>query len=368
MTRDNDNWRRRLNSLVPVGGGSLAGAATHDGAIDTGYPIGPSSFPHEVRKAMILLEDEFDIRFPMVMEEDEPLRSNPLRVNDMIPRLRERMIDNRRHLADYVPGMIHIYSIGTGLLMWQRISEELNLGASIDFVVQSHLVQTAVDRSKRPAPRRRLLAALAYAGLDDGTILMNQPLQRFGYAGVPRRVAKIAMTAGHFDWGNLENGTYLIGYEEVPIGANHWQAGQSGADQRVNEAVAQTAERLTPEFDPGHWAFWRDDPRDDLPVTDDVAEVYAVLPREYEALGGEDLGFEIKHADVDQPHVLKLQHVDPLWIRELKREAIEHVDAELREDGNTLASEWDAMTRKFGVSDPIARWEKYRERHVDPNL
>jgi hypothetical protein len=264
--------------------------------------------------------------------------------------------------------MINIYSIGTGLLVWQRIAEELNLGASIDLIVQSHLVQNAIDRGDRPSARRRLLAALAYAGLDEGTILMDQPLRQFGYAGVPTRVAKIAMTAGHFDWGDLENGTYLLGYTEVPVGEGHRQAGESAGNQRVNEAMSGAAERLTPQFSPAYWAFWRDDPRTDPPVTQDVAEVMAVVPQAYRAVNGEESGFELVHADVDKPHVLKAERVDPLWLRELKRDAVDHVDAEIREDGNTLASEWKAMTRKFGVSDPIARWEQYRTRHVDPNL
>jgi hypothetical protein len=318
---------------------------------------------------MLELEDEFDLVFPMIAEEDPSLRSNPLRVNDLIPRVRDQMITNRRLLADYVSGMIHIYPIGgTGLLVWQRIADELNLGASIDLLVQSHLVQNAVDQGKRPAARRRLLAALAYAGLGDGTILMNQPIQRFGYAGVPERVARIAMTAGHFDWGDYENGTYLIGYAEVPVGERHRQANRFEGNQRVSEAMGQAAERLTPEFEPAHWAFWRDDPRDDLPVSDDVAEVMAVVPQQYEAVNGEDARFAPVHADVDQPHILKIERVDPLWLRELKQDAIDHVDAEIREDGNTLASEWEAMARKFGASDPIARWERYRSRHVDPRL
>lgn len=341
--------------------------AEYRDVIKTGYPIGPNTFAHEVRKAMLELQDEFDITFPLVKDEEPTLRSNPLRVDDMVPKMRDQMIARRRALADYVNGMIHIYSnAGTGWLLWQQIQEEIRMGASLDFLVQTHQLQQARG-SGDPAARRRLLAALGYVHIDAGTILMDQPLRRYGYAGVPAAVAKIVMSLGHFDWGDLENGVYTVGYTTVPIGEQHLRAGQVDQDQIVGEAIEYHAHNVDLLFDPSNWAFWRDNPEQALPTSDNPERI-AIVPKGFEAVNGAGVDIAPIHADVDQPHVLVIQRVDDMWLNELKREGIEHVDELLRAGDNSLAAEWENMCEKFGVSDSEARWEEYRRRHIDHKL
>jgi hypothetical protein len=342
----------------------------HRDAISTGYPIGPNTFAHEVRKAMLELQDKFDIRFPIIKDPEPTLRSNPLRVNDKVPKLRGQMIARRRLLADYVNGMMHIYSNGgTGWLLWKRVADDLNLGASIDWLVQTHHLQRPGYRQEGdPVARRRLCAALGYAYIDAGTLLMDQPIQKHGYAGVPREVAKIVMTAGHFDWGDLENGIHTVGHTTVPVPEQGLQAGKADQDQIVGEAIQHQANNTDFLFDPAHWAYWRDFDEDrELPLVDRT-ERRAVVPREYEAVDGAGVDIEPIHADVEQPHVLIVRRIGDEWIEQLQQEAIAHIDELIRAGDNSVAAEWENMCEKFGVDDPLPRWEAFRRNHVDPRL
>jgi hypothetical protein len=56
------------------------------------------------------------------------------------------------------------------------------------------------------------------------------------------------------------------------------------------------------------------------------------------------------------------------WIEQLQQEAIAHIDELIRAGDNSVAAEWENMCEKFGVDDPLPRWETFRRNHVDPRL
>jgi hypothetical protein len=211
------------------------------------------------------------------------------------------------------------------------------------------------------------LSALGTVHIGPGTVIQDQDLQTHGFAGVPEEVAKELKLAAMIDWTNYQHGANLIAHKEVHVAEGDRFAGVAQQDQQVGQAIQCEAEELEFTFEPAAWAWWRDDPCDDLPVTDRT-EVIALLPTEYDEVNGAGQAFDPHHGDVEAPHIFKLRRVDDSWLEEIKREAVEHIDERIRAGDNSIAYEWKNMCKQFGESDPVQRWERYRENHLDPKL
>jgi hypothetical protein len=296
------------------------------------------------------------------------MASNPLKVLDMLPQVRETVTDNRRRLGDRVAGQINVYShAGTGWLLWNHIADQLNLGPNLNWLVGStELLRYARSNGEDlPPARRRLLSALGTVHIGPGTVIQDQDLQTHGFSGVPKEVATELKLAAMIDWTNYQTSTNLIAHKKINIGNNN--AGIAQQDAQAGQEIQREAQELEFTFEPAAWAWWRDDPRDDLPVTDRT-EVIALLPTEYDDVNGAGQEFDPHYGDVEAPHIFKLRRVDDCWLEEIKREAVEHIDERIRAGDNSIAYEWKNMCKQFGESNPVERWERYRENHLDPKL
>jgi hypothetical protein len=313
--------------------------------------------------------DRIRVEFDLAVEPDVPMASNPLKVVDMLSQVRGEIIENREELADDVVGQINIYShAGTGWLLWNHVAGDLNIGPSLDWLVGSHqLLRSARSDDQQAPARRRLLGALGTVHIGPGTVLQDQDLKNHGYGGVPKEVAKEVMLTALIDWLNLQNGVNLVAHTTVHVAEKHKHAGVAQQNQQVGQEIRRAAEELEFTFDPATWAWWRDDHSEQLPVTD-APEVVAILPTGYGEVNGAGHAFEVVHADVKTPHVLKFRRVDDAWLEAVRHEAVEHIDQRIRAGDNSIAAEWENQCRRFGASDPVRRWEKYRKNWVDPAL
>lgn len=369
---------KRLTPLADSGRRSRGHSGGSGRSSATGYLIGPSEFAHRVNHAIEELQSEFDTGAPRVITPDPDLRRSPLRAVNAVAHLQEGSALDWRPLGEDLESTIGVHAIGgTGYLLWRDLTADVNSDGVLDWVVQSHRLQRAARTGCDPGVRQRLLAALSYARLGRRSVLLDQPLRECGYAGVPERVARMVMAAGHFPCRDLRYGVRLVGYDEVrlprvPTGT----AVTTGCD--VTDAIARAVANLDVQFDPAAWAFWRDDPLE-TPPTRDSSTVWVVLPRWVDEQG--ELGATVAgqvgdasetvttvYADVDRAHVLKFRGIDDEWLEEFEREAIEHVDERIRAGDTPMASEWRHMCAQTGATDPVQRWEQYRAAHVDPSL
>jgi hypothetical protein len=321
-------------------------------------------------------ESAFGIDSWVVVDPDPDLHRNPLRAVHALGQLDEELKTNRRPVADYTSTTIDVHAVGgTGFLLWRHIAEGMDLNGAIDWLVQSHRLQRAAHAGRDPAPRQQLLAALAYARIGPGSVLLDQPLRQYGYTGVPTRVARMLTTASHFDWTDFEHGIYSVGYDEVRLPFPH--QGTSLANRcDATAAVARATSELEVQFDPAAWAFWRDDPAT-APPTRGPSTVRVLVPHwiddgEFVSTVADECGAgrttEVVYADVDRVHLLTLRRLNDAWLEELRREAVDYVDNRINAGDNPVAAEWRCVCEQSGATHPVQRWDRYRARFVDPFL
>jgi hypothetical protein len=314
------------------------------------------------------LDEEVEVAIPMVSDTNVSIE-NPIRAVKIAPEFREAILANRRRLAERVERQIDVYANGgSGWLLWNQVADDVEVDSRLDWLVNSHHFERVTRDSERMPPvRGRLIGTLGLAHVDDGTVLQRQPLDRFGYAGVPSHVARSLLCAGRVAWDRLEQQVSVVTHESIPV-PERWYP--------IEAAVVRTVTGMT-AFDPAAWAWWRENPGEDQPARSLV--VHVVLPEWVDGVGGQiraavrtchDGGVRVRlrHADVEVAHVLTFQTLDEAWVRDLRRDAVAYLDDRLRAEDNLLRDEWEWICQCHGCSDPVGRWEQYRANRLDHRL
>ena len=305
-------------------------------------------------------EERFGIRIPRRGVQDVNLGRNPLRVEDVTPMMRPRIEEELLRLSHEVDHALVPSSLGTGFPLYKFIDLDLVFEGTIDVTVPSH--KTAPSDLYRH-PQNAILAGLGVAVMDSPAILIDHRAAERGMEAVKWELAKALGAITLTDVANRGYGYWGMAIDTVPIG------GRSEMD--LNPAVQRAAHGQTPWVSPEQWAPWAIenksiDPDEPVPTLADPDRI-AIVPRGVTLGQHEEL--RVVDADVDNVHVLSFWPLDATWIDEhVRRAGAEYVDSEIHQPTSPLNQVWEAHTQRFGVDDPVARWERFYDDHVEPAL
>ncbi|POG53723.1 hypothetical protein [Haloferax marisrubri] len=320
----------------------------------------PNTLADVVRREWFARAEEMlGTSIPTRFVQDVRLGRNPLRIEDVTPMLApevERELLRLSYDADHalVPS-----SLGTGFPAYKFVDVGLVFEETVDVVVPSHKTADGLHKN----PQNALLAGLGVAVMDAPAILIDHRAQAVGMDDVPPELAKFLAATTHTDVANRSFGYWSAAMTTVPIGGR--------AEMDLNPAVQRAANSLTPWLSAEQWAPWAIENGDIEPdaTVPTLAEpdLMVVLPHGVSL--GQHHNLRTIHADVANAHVVGFWPLDAAWIHtHVRRAGAAYIDAEIHDESSPLRQVWESHTAKFGVSDPVDRWERFYAEHVEPAL
>lgn len=334
---------------------------------DIGFFLPPNSLAHALTDhhnkldmtPLEALKQTFGTDVSVESVQDVSMGRSLLKIQDVSPMLKPVIRDELLRLSHTADFAIVPCSLGTGYPAYKFVDVDLVFGEIIEQVYQSHKTRQGLYQY----PQNSILVGIGSALIDQPAILVDHRRHELQGQDVPTEMARINGALTQVDIANRAYGYWGVGIETVPIGG--------AAPMDVSPRIRQAENNLEPFVSVEQWAQWDLesgdlDPDSEIP-TNAEPDKTVILPHGFQM--GQSEKFNIVHADVVDAHVVGFWQLDPQFINEhVRRHGAEFVDREIREPSSPLRQVWESHAKKFGIDNPVDRWDTFYTEKVKPRL
>lgn len=334
----------------------------NDQKASMGWYSPDNSLAHATTGYRDKIEDRYDIEIPMVRRPDDDYGGNLYRA-EAIGRASAANIEqellwlNNRADCSIIPVSLG----GTGYLILKLSGVLGHLATPIEVVVPSHRIMMNASDPEAVA-QDVILQTAALPLIETGAILYDNQYSEVGYSKVAPGLAQLLGAMGLTDLMDRQYGYWTVYYETILVDP----ADQSlEAKAELNSQVNSTRSDAEPEFTPSLWAPWIDEAE---PPIAGAPDEKLIVPEGYN-IHGHQGGLEVYERDVQNAHLIGFVPLERDWIEQrLMYEGLQWLDRQIADRQNRYYTVLRDLGDDYGIRNPVAEWENFRDEHLAPAL